>query len=129
MLNMSRSIGSGGRDRTPRYKLTFSRTPALTMVMCLAGACQGEAPPASEQGAVSDPSVAGPGREVVVIEAVVPDDPTCASCVITVEDLLRLEDSPISPIPEAPIHVVEDTQGRFWLVFVNDLPLVYAADC
>jgi hypothetical protein len=56
----------------------------------------------------------------------IPDEPACSACRIEVEDVLRLDDAGL--IPVAPQEVVVDGRGRYWLVFVNDLSMVYEAD-
>ncbi|MEX0892023.1 MAG: hypothetical protein WEB88_07615 [Gemmatimonadota bacterium] len=56
----------------------------------------------------------------------VPDEPACSSCTIEVEDVVRLDAAGL--IPVAPQEVVLDGSGRYWLVFVNDLAMIYEAD-
>jgi len=71
-------------------------------------------------------ALALPAAAVAQPLTVVPDEPACSSCRIEVEDVVRLDAAGL--IPVAPIDVVVDGRGRYWLVFVNDLAMVYEAD-
>lgn len=53
----------------------------------------------------------------------VPDATACPTCKISVEEIVRLDAR--GELPTAPLSVVRDGHGRFWLTFANELAMVY----
>jgi hypothetical protein len=58
----------------------------------------------------------------------VPDEPTCPRCTISVRDIVRLEDSSTAHMWGDPARVLLDGRGRYWLTYSNEIPLIYGAD-
>src|SRR5688572_650508 len=67
----------------------------------------------------ADQSLASESNTNLVI---IEDERTCSGCAVLVEDILRLDDSLLAPMPGSPSSVVEDSLGRYWLLYLNHLP-------
>jgi hypothetical protein len=60
----------------------------------------------------------------------VPDEPTCARCTITLREIVTLRDTAAAHMPGKPLNVKVDGLGRYWLTYPGGapLPLIYGPD-
>lgn len=99
--------------------------PYFVLIAAVAGCGDAESPRSDDRAAGMEQ---GGSPDVVVGRTVIPDDPVCPECEVVLTTLVELEDSPDAPIPAAPSSVVEDGLGRIWLMYANELPLIYEPD-
>jgi hypothetical protein len=80
----------------------------------------------------------GPAKGVALIAAltlasetnaqiVIPDPPSCSSCSIDVREILRFRGTDQHPLPERPLGVTVDGQGRYWVFFTGEPPWLFDA--
>lgn len=65
---------------------------------------------------------------VVRAQSLIPDEPTCRGCTITMAEIVTLGDDPRAHMPGVPRSVVQDGTGRYWITYTSTLPLVYRSD-
>jgi hypothetical protein len=61
---------------------------------------------------------------------VIPDEPSCARCSLSVSEIVTLADDPRAHMPGPPLRVIVDGNGRYWITYPGGavIPLVYGPD-